>query len=73
MKKEIIEILGKNHTTPVVFKSLGKGIYTWKNGVYVLKGGMDMEFDEFTESEQSDMLTELKAGNYVLDASYIGG
>ncbi len=58
MKKQIIEILGKNHKIPIEFNSVKNytedvyGLYTYKGGIYVFKDGMDLDFDELTLKEQ---------------------
>ena len=68
MKEEIIELLGKNSTT-IEFTSVKNynevyGLYTYKNDVYVLKGGMDLEFDELSSNEQTNVLKMVKLNQW---------
>lgn len=72
MKNRIIEILGKNHTTPVEFLLFCheiRGIYTYKNDIYVLKNGEDVSFSEFELEEQSFMTNQILNGNYKINAT----
>ncbi len=72
MKNKIITILKNSGTTPAVLNDQTKGIYIWKNDVFCLKEGMDIEFDELDESEKTFILSELQAGNYTLEPTFQG-
>ena len=57
MKEQILQLLGKNHTDPIQFKSVNSyseiyGLYTYKGGVYIFSEGRDIDFDDLTEKEQ---------------------
>ncbi len=74
MKSKIIEILGKNHTTPIEFNSIEKysnvyGLYTYKNGVYVFRDGEDLDFEELTSKEQEKILNIVESKCWKLNKS----
>ena len=69
MKDKIIEILGGNHKTPIEFTSVNNynepyGLYTYKEGVYVFKKGMDLDFDQLTPKEQKKILDIVLSKNW---------
>lgn len=71
-KNEILEILGKNHKTPIEFLSVKTctevyGLYTFKSDVYVFKDGMDLPFDELTPKEQKKVLDMVLSKNWKLN------
>lgn len=73
-KSRILEILGKNHTTPIQFNSVKSysdfyGLYTYKNGVYVFKDGMDLDFDDLTPKEQKRILDMVESKDWKLNKS----
>lgn len=75
MKKEIIKILGENHTDPVVFEKTGmevSAIYTYDGDIYCLEGGRDFPFEDVSINGQLDILTEIKANRYIVDNTYQG-
>lgn len=73
MEKEIIKILGENHMEPISFNDKAyddvHGLYTYENVVYILKDGEDIDFSEFTEEEQENILNLVKSNNWVVDPS----
>lgn len=72
-KKDILNRLGKNHTTPCVFDKDWKfveAIYTYKNDVYCLSMGEDFPFDDLSDREQSIVFQEITNGRYVLDETF---
>lgn len=75
MKKEIIKLLGKNHTDPVVFEKDGieiGAIYTYKGDIFCLEGGMDFPFEDVSKDGQLEIFTEIKANRYRVDNSFQG-
>lgn len=75
MKKEILTILGKNHTTPAVFDketSEASALYTYKGDVFCLKDGWDFPFDDITETGKSNILSILKAKTFRFDNTFQG-
>lgn len=61
MKEQIIEILGKNHKIPIAFKDVHDynevyGLYTYRNEVYIFKGGFDGCFEDLPEKEQKKVV-----------------
>jgi len=74
MKEKIIEILGKNHTTPIQFNAVKNytevyGLYTYRNGVYVFKEGMDIDFADLTPKEQTKVFEMVESKKWVLNKS----
>lgn len=74
MKKQILNILGDNHTTPAVFNKgtlETRAVYTYKGDVFCLGGpgneGMDFPFDDLSPKGQSDVVKELVAKSFVFD------
>ena len=70
--EEILEKLGPNHTDTIGFTEVKEydkvyALYTFENGVYVLKEGMDIPFEEITELEQKEVLAYFKSGLYKVD------
>lgn len=72
MKEQIIEILGKNHTTPCVFTNDFEvaAIYTYKNDVFCLNMGSDFEFDALSDKVKNKIVSEIVKGNYKKDKSF---
>lgn len=74
MKEKIIEILGKNHTTPIQFNAVKTytevyGLYTYRNDVYVFKEGMDTPFEDLTSKEQKTVFDMVISKNWVKNKS----
>lgn len=72
MKKKILAILGNNHLDPISFNSANienevYGLYTFENNVFVLKEGMDLEFDELSKKEKEKVLTMVESNNWKVD------
>lgn len=73
MKEKIIELLGKNHKDPIDFQTSYDqvyGLYTFKGDVYVLKQGMDLDFEEdLTEKEQKKVLELVLSKKWIVNPS----
>ncbi len=72
MKLRILEILGKNHQNTIEFIEVedyhqAHGLYTYRGGVYVLKGGNDVDFDDLTEKEQKNILTIVESKKWKIN------
>ena len=75
IKENILQILGSNKTTPAVFidkLSIG-AVYTYKNNVFCLVNGTDIEFDEIESiREQEKILNAIENKRFVFNKSYQG-
>lgn len=71
MKHQIIDLLGKNHTTPIQFDSINGfyGLYTFKGGVYVFKEGDDFDYEDLSEKEQKKILKVVLSKDWKLNKS----
>jgi outer membrane protein assembly factor BamE (lipoprotein component of BamABCDE complex) len=71
MKEQIIEILGKNHTTPIQFDEVNGfyGLYTYRNGVYVFKNGQDIDYDDIGDSDKNKILNVVFSKKWKLNKS----
>lgn len=71
MRDQIIEILGRSHTTPIQFNPVNGiyGLYTYKGGVFVFRDGMDLDFDDLNNSEQKSILSVVSSKNWKLNKS----
>jgi len=71
VKEQIIEILGKNHTTPIQFDEFNGfyGLYTYKNGVYVFKEGEDIDYDDINDSDKNKILKVVLSKKWKLNKS----
>ena len=71
MKKEIINILGSNHTNTVELLSTKKndiyGLYTYEGNVYVLLDGDDIDFDDLTLLEQTEIKNQIVSYKWKLN------
>ena len=69
---KILNKLGTNHTYPcvVTINNRPLGVYTFKNSVYVLKDGDDIEFNELSLSDQSQIVDNIISDNYVVYPSF---
>lgn len=75
IKERILQILGSNKTIPAVFiEKLSIGaVYTYKNDVFCLVNGEDIEFDEVKNiREQEKILDAIENKRFVFDRSYQG-
>ena len=72
MKQKILEILGKNHTTPCVFtnKQEVEAIYTYKNDIYCLGMGEDFPFDDVSDKGQKNILDAIVNKEYKKDKTF---
>lgn len=75
IKEKILQILGKNKTIPAVFidkLSIG-AVYTYRNNVFCLVNGQDIEFDDIESiKEQEKILDALENKRFVFNKSYQG-
>lgn len=60
-EKRVIEVLGKNHTSPIQFDGdIGYnepyGLYTYRGGVHIIKTGEEWSFDHLSSDEQKNLV-----------------
>ena len=74
MKEQIIKLLKENALgkSTAVLDNMDMGLYIWKKDLFVLKDGWDVEWDELSETEQKQALSEIEKGNYIKSKSYQG-
>ena len=67
----ILKKLGKNHTNPIEFKLVKPGevygLYTLKGNVYVFKEGMDIDYEDLSDSDKLDVLNKFKSGKWIVN------
>jgi hypothetical protein len=69
-KQKILDKLGGNKTKPKQFDkdlSFASGLYTYRKDVFVLGGGLDTPFDDFTENQQKQMWEEIEADRFTVN------
>jgi len=74
MKETILEVLGKDHTDTIQFDEDNGynepyGCYTFKGGVYVLMGGMDVDFNDLTDVQKKRVSKIVKSNNWKINKS----
>lgn len=71
MKEQIIDLLGKNHTTPIEFELVNGfyGLYTYKGGVYVFKDGQDIDYEDIDEKDKTKLLNIVLSKKWKLNKS----
>ena len=71
-KKEILEILGRNHTTPCVFDdwSIVQALYTYRGDVYCLNNGEDFCFDDLKNKQKIKISEMIKTKKFVKNKSF---
>lgn len=68
--KEIVDILGKNHKTPAVFKDESmpvQAIYTFKEHVYCITYGEDISLNEYDDKSKAIILKAIQSKAYELN------
>ena len=74
MKETIIKLLKENSLgkSTAVLDNMNLGLYIWRKDLFVLKDGYDYEWNELSESEQKQVLTEIEKGNYIKNKAFQG-
>lgn len=70
--KEILDKLGSDHTDTIGFtksKAYDEpyALYTYRNEVFVLMGGMDIPLEEFDYSDMEKIIGYIREGSYEVD------
>lgn len=77
-KSNFIELIGNNKTDPKVVrikegeKEIYYGVYTYKNGVYILHDGCDSPLESFSKDIIEKLYNKIKDGEFEIDPSYQG-
>ena len=71
MKEQIIDLLGKDHTTPIEFDLTNGfyGLYTYRGGVYVFKDGEDINYEDIHDKDKTKLLTVVLSKKWKLNKS----
>ena len=74
MKEKIIKLLKENSLgkATAVLDNIHLGLYIWRKDLFVLKDGWDIEWDELSEKEQKQVLSEIENKNYTKSKTYQG-
>ena len=74
MKETIIKLLKENSLgkATAVLDNIDLGLYIWRKDLFVLKDGWDIEWDELSEKEQKQVLSEIENKNYTKSKTYQG-
>jgi hypothetical protein len=71
---EILKKFGSDHTKTIGFDKSERydepyALYTYRNEVFVLMGGMDVPFEEFEYSDMEKIIGYIREGSYKVDNS----
>ena len=71
---EILDKLGRSHTATIGFTKVKNydephALYTYRNEVFVLMGGMDIPFEELDYSDMEKIIGYIREGSYKVDNS----
>ena len=73
-EEKVIEVLGKNHTNPIQFEDAKSyddpyGLYTYRGGIYVLKGGMDLDYKDLSDQDKKNLNQWFDSENWEVNKS----
>lgn len=77
-KSDFIRLIGNDKTDPKVVgikegeKEIYYGVYTYKNGVYILHEGCDSPLEYFSDDIMEKLYNKIKDGEFEIDPSYQG-
>ena len=67
--EDILKSLGENHTDPIAFESADYeevyGLYTYEGGVSVFRAGMDIDFNDLSDTEKKEVINRFKSKKMV--------
>jgi hypothetical protein len=71
---EILDKLGRSHTATIGFTKSERydephALYTYRNEVFILMGGMDVPFEELDYSDMEKIIGYIREGSYKVDNS----